>query len=234
MEKNHFLKFKRFLLSNFYKSCNCSREMYWLCSKLEQHIKTRKLRNPLAENIVLAFELWFFTAPGFHLIFEAQPGHTTQPEEEECTACGSKDMRTSRQGMRVLSFPCCQEWDTPCEPGSLPEGWKNNHFFLQQNCEGSTGSLYYLRNLRKYKKAKTSWLLLRAAALRLEVTLTGIITSWFEFFGCCLSRTGKQICTPCNKLLTALTLRKAKVWSLLAGERVFVCQPFPQLEERCS
>lgn len=31
-----------------------------------------------------------------------------------------------------------------------------------------------------------------------------------------------------------MTLRKPKVWSLLAGRRVFVCQPFPQLEERCS
>lgn len=31
-----------------------------------------------------------------------------------------------------------------------------------------------------------------------------------------------------------MTLRKPKVWSLLAGVRVFVCQPFPQLEERCS
>lgn len=90
---------------------------------------------------------------------------------------------------------------------------KNNHFFLQWNCEGSTGFLYYLRG----KKA-TICLILRTAALRLEIILIGIITSWFEFFGCCLSRAGKQICTPCNKLLTAMTLRKSKVWSLLAGE----------------
>lgn len=106
---------------------------------------------------------------------------------------------------------------------------KNNHFFLHWNCKGSTGFLCYLRG-----EKMTIWLLLRMAALRLETILIGIITSWFAFFACCLSKAGKQICAPCNKLLPALTLRKPKVWSLLAGVRVFVCQLFPQLEERCS
>jgi len=83
-------------------------------------------------------------------------------------------------------------------------------------------------------KKVTLWLILRMTALRLEIILKIVITSWFEFFGCCLSRAEKQTCSPCNKLLTATTLRKPKVWSLLAGVRVFACQPFPQLEERCS
>jgi len=63
----------------------------------------------------------------------------------------------------------------------------------------------------------TIWLILRLAALRLEITPTGIIISWFEFLGCCWSRAGDQLCTPCNKP-SAMTLKNPRCgpcWQVL-------------------
>lgn len=148
--------------------------------------------------------------------------------------------------MKVLSFSCCQQhcyWNnspaTSREPGSWSERWKKKKKTNQKK-----KSLLPTANLQRINRFSVlfkgeKWLFgffffLRMAALRLEIILIGIIISWFEFFGCCPSKAGKQICTPCNKLLTAMTLGKPKVWSLLAGVREFVCQRFPQLEERCS
>lgn len=53
------------------------------------------------------------------------------------------------------------------------------------------------------------------------------IMTCFEMCSCYLNETRKQFVFPAINKLTIMSFKKTKVWSLLAGFKVYVCQPFP-------